>query len=615
LWLTDIAKFFILSAPGFLFLFSAPASEVFASFTNVTHLAGLDRHQLIPFAQGGGVALADYDNDGDLDLFLPFLVKGQNRFFQNNGNGTFKDITGQIRVRGVMGAYFADFDNDSDLDLLTTNFNEPNSLYKNNGDGSFTEVTASSGLGHKTEGTFSAAIGDYDQDGDLDIFVVNTSLYIDQFYLNNGDGTFVDVSAKVGLNDSGDYGLAVCALDFDNDGFLDIYVANDFGDDVLYHNNRDGTFTDVSKRADISKPYNAMGVAVGDYDNDLDLDLYVTNGGPNVLYRNNGDGTFTNVAKETGVEDPEGIGWGTVFFDYDNDGFLDLYVVNGDILAIKPEGNSDWPNKSGPNKLYRNQGNGAFEDVTKKEGVGKAGKGRGVAVGDIDNDGFLDIYVVNVDRHGVLYRNNGNQNHWLQIKPQNAYLSLWLGARVKLIAGGLSQLREIYASDSYLSQSSTTAHFGLGQNRKAEIVEISWPNGFIQRLTDIAADRALVVAPTPGPGGVAIETANQRPSVYDDFLNRFALYQNYPNPFNTETWIPFQLAKDAEVQVEIYDVSGRLVRGLQLGIKSKGVYFEKDKAAFWDGNNEAGEKVASGVYFYCLKAGEFASTKKMLTLK
>jgi hypothetical protein len=601
--------FLLLSVPCPLF----PIPHSSASFTDVTHLAGLDRYPVIHFdTAGGGAALADYDNDGDLDLFLPFFVENQSRFFQNKGDGTFKDISGKIGVRGIMGAYFADFDNDGDLDLFTTNFSKPNSLYKNIGNGSFTNVTSSSGVGNKIGDTFSAAIGDFDKDGDLDIFVLNYLFYPDQFYRNNGDGTFLDVSTKVGLNDLEDYGLAVCSLDYDNDGFLDIYVANDFGDDVLYHNNKDGTFTDVSKQAGISKPYNAMGVAVGDYDNDMDLDIYVTNGGPNVLYKNNGDGTFTNVAKEAGVEDREGIGWGAVFFDYDNDGFLDLYVVNGDLFTSKPKENPDWPDKSGPNKLYRNRGDGAFEDVTEKEGVGDSGKGRGVAVGDIDNDGFLDIYVVNLDRHGVLYRNNGNRNHWLQIKPQNAYLSLWVGARIKVIADGFSQMREVYAADSYLSQSSLTASFGLGKNRQADLVEIYWPNGFIQTLTDIAANQVLVVVPTPE--AVTIEAAIKHPTIYDA-LSRFSLYQNYPNPFNAETWIPFQLALDSEVQLEIYDISGRLIRRLQLGTKSAGRYFEKGEAAFWDGKSEADDQVASGIYFYCLKAEAFTAVRKMLLVK
>jgi len=318
--------------------------ESSASFTDVTRSTGLERGEVVHIdSSAHGVAWADYDNDGDLDIYLPYRFE-LSRFFQNNGDGTFSDVTEKMGIWGYMSACFADYDNDGDLDLLVTNFARPNALYQNNGDGTFTDVTARSGVGDQRGDTYGITFGDYDKDGDLDFYVTSYEFYPDQFYRNNGDGTFTNLSEVVGLKNVEERGLGVCSLDYDNDGDLDIYVANDFGNDVLYQNLGNGTFRDVSLEAGIKGPYNAMGVAAGDYDNDGDLDIYITNGGTNVLHRNNGDGTFTDVAKAAGVEDTPGIGWGAMFFDYDNDGDLDLYVVNGDLANVgKIPGNPTWP--------------------------------------------------------------------------------------------------------------------------------------------------------------------------------------------------------------------------------------------------------------------------------
>ncbi len=588
--------------------------EASPSFTNVTHLAGLDKYEVVHIDSAAhGVALADYDNDGDLDIYLPYYSE-HSRFFQNNGDGTFSDVTEKIGIWGYMGACFADYDNDGDLDVFVTNFIRPNALYQNNGDGAFTDVTAWSGVGDHRGDTMGITFGDYDKDGNLDFYVTSYELYPDGFYRNNGDGTFTNLSEVVGFNNLEARSLGVCSLDYDNDGDLDIYVAHDFGDDVLYQNQGNGTFRDVSLDAGIKGPYNAMGVAVGDYDNDGDLDIYVTNGGFNVLYRNNGDGTFTDVAKEVGVEDRYGIGWGTMFFDYDNDGDLDLYVVNGGLENVgKIPGNPSWPEKSGPNVLYRNNGDGTFTDVSELEGVGDDGKGRGGAVGDYDNDGDLDIYVVNLNKHGILYRNNGNSNHWLQVKPQNADLSAWVGTRVKVIAGSLSQIREIEAGSSYISQNSLVAAFGLGQHTRAEVVEIRWSNGAVQRLTDVAADQVLVVK-HPETKAVSVEPTGLKLTSWGH-IRRYALYPNYPNPFNPETWIPFQLGADANVKIEIYNVQGELIRTLNLGRKRAGDYLSQSQAAYWDGKGEGGEEVASGLYFYRLTAMPAVSREKWTSVR
>ena len=606
----------VISIFSLVFIIFANAGSASAAFTNVTHEAGLDRYGVVHVdSTGHGVALADYDNDGDLDIYIPDQSE-HSRFFKNNGDGTFSDMTTQMGLFGYKGACFVDYDNDADLDVFITNFLEANMLYQNNGSGQFIDMTPSSGIDDNRGDTFSMTFGDYDRDGDLDLYVISNLFYPDQFYQNNGNGTFTNRSADVGFKYVEEHGLAVCSLDYDNDGDIDIYVANDFGDDVLYQNQGDGTFRDVSSKAGISKPYNSMGVAAGDYDNDLDLDIYVTNGGTNCLYRNNGNGTFTDVAKAAGVEDNFGIGWGTMFFDYDNDGDLDLYVVNGQLDNVgEIPCNPSWPKGlvSGPDVLYRNNGDGTFTNVSVLEGVSSDAKGRGGAIGDYDNDGDLDIYVVNIDKHDVLYRNEGSANHWLHLKPEYPYLSAWVNARIKVIAGDLQQIREIYAGSSYLSQESMVAAFGLGQRTRADVVEIRWPDGTVQTLTDVAVDQVLVLTP-PGAGVVAVEPTGLQLTTWGQ-VRRFALHPNYPNPFNPETWMPFQLGKDAEVKIDIYDISGKRIRTLALGHKRAGDYLKKSQAAYWDGKGKGGEAVASGIYFYQLTATSTLGVEKWTAMK
>lgn len=589
------------------------ANQVLADFTNVTRAAGLDRYEVDSFdSSAHGVAWADYDNDGDLDLYLPYRFKFS-RFWENNGNGTFSDVTKKMGITGYMSACFADYDKDGDLDLFVMNFLRPNALYKNNGDKTFSDVTPFSQIGDDRGDTYGITLGDYDKDGDLDFYVTSYLFYPDQFYGNNGDGTFTNLSDKLGFKNLEERGLGVMSLDYDNDRDLDIYVANDFGDDVLYQNQGDGTFRDVAKEVGIDLPFNAMGVTAGDYDNDLDLDIYVTNGGTNVLYRNNGDGTFTDVAKEAGVEDRPGIGWGTSFLDYDNDGDLDLYVVNGSLENVgKIPGNPSWPDRSGPNVLYRNNGDGTFTDVSEVEGVKDDGKGRGSSIGDYDNDGDLDIYVVNINRHDALYRNEGNPNHWLQIKPRANYQSLWIGTRIKAIAGDLKQIREIRAGSSYVSQESMVAAFGLGGYNTVDEIEIRWPNGTIQTLQNIKADQLLVVTPESWTIQTQVKPSGLKLTKWGK-VRRLALHPNYPNPFNPETWIPFQLAEKAEIKIEVYNIHGQRIRILKLGEKKPGLYLTQSQAAYWDGKNEGGEKVSSGVYFYRLIATDDNSQQQQST--
>jgi len=376
-------------------------------FSDVTDIAGVGCT-----GSSRGVAWGDYDNDGDLDLYVANYNEA-NVLYRNNGDGTFTDVTSEAGVGCISHSYgvaWGDYDNDGDLDLYVANYGA-NVLYRNNGDGTFTDVTSEAGVSC-TGSSLGVAWGDYDNDGDLDLYVAN-HYEANVLYKNNGDGTFTDVTGAAGVGCTGSsYGVAWG--DYDNDGDLDLYVTN-YEANVLYRNNGDGTFTDVTSEAGVSCTGSSRGVAWGDYDNDGDLDLYVANyNEANVLYRNNGDGTFTDVTSEAGVGctgHSLGVAWG----DYDNDGDLDLYVTN-----------------DGANVLYRNNGDGTFTMVG--AGVGCTGSSYGVAWGDYDNDGHLDLYVANSGAN-VLYRNNGNLNHWLQIRLHGTISNRSaIGTKVKVIA-------------------------------------------------------------------------------------------------------------------------------------------------------------------------------------
>ena len=323
-----------------------------------------------------------------------------------------------------------------------------------------------------------AAWGDYDNDGNLDIYIANEGPP-NVLYRNNGDGTFTNVARQAGVADINDGG-GVAFGDYDDDGDLDLCVANLFGaPNVLYRNNGDGTFTDVTAFAGVGDSGNGHGVVFADYDNDLDMDILLINQGEaNVLYRNNGDGTFTDISREAGIVGP-GPTRGVAVGDLDNDGDLDIYMANTNRANI----------------LYSNNGDGTFSDITLNAGVGDTGGGLGVALGDYDNDNDLDIYVVNWDHQAnFLYRNNGNEDNWLQVKTVGTVSNkAAIGTRVKVIAGELAQMREVSGGSGFCSQDSLPVEFGLGKRAKADRIEIRWPSGIVQTLTDVPANQTLTV--------------------------------------------------------------------------------------------------------------------------
>lgn len=580
------------------------------TFTNVTKEAGLEGTPI----QGSSPVWGDYDNDGDLDLYVAysdwgFWTMGPDVFYRNNGNGTFTDVTKKAGLEKNKGACphasFLDYDNDGYLDLYLCNSTEVDDrilLYHNNGDGTFTDVTENAGINIDWF-SWSSGFADYDNDGDLDIYIT-LGRKNNVFYENNGDGTFSDATDKAGLGDDSRE-ANVASGDYDNDGDMDIYIANGIAANkptVLYHNNGDGTFTDVANKAGVNDNRSEHTVAFFDYDNDGDLDIYKVGGiSPSYLYRNNGDGTFTDVANKAGVWLSNGER--LTVADYDNDGYMDIFVMQ-------------W-NK--PRILYHNNGDGTFTDVAKEVGVNAQGKAGGCAFADYDNDGNLDLYVANIGGTDALYRNNSNDNNWLHIKAIGIRSNKGgVGARVMVRAGELSMIREINPGCSR-GYNVLTAYFGLGQNTKAESVEIRWPSGQVDVYNSINANQRITVKEGVSwrrgfVGEGAVRKMGRIPTTFGE-IKRSALLQNFPNPFNPETWIPYQLAEPVEVTIRIYSQSGQLVRTLRLGHKKAGIYLSKSHTGYWDGRNEASEFVASGVYFYQLEGGDFCQSRRMAVLK
>jgi hypothetical protein len=560
---------------GVFILTAAAAATSDRWFEDVTVKAGIDakhtnRSFHNPYAKimagytalGASATVADYDGDGFDDVFVTDSKEGgKNHLYHNNGNFTFTDVAenagvanGNDKNNATADALWFDYNNDGKPDLLVIRFGH-NQLYQNLGNGKFKDVTKAAGL-DRYMNAITAVAFDYDRDGQLDLFVGSyfqpTNLFdpdsprffpesfetanngggVTVFH-NNGNGTFTDVTDKVGLKTSG-WTLDLGHADADNDGFDDLYVACDFGTDRFFHNNGNGTFTDITEKAIGFDTKKGMNVDWADYDNDGLLDIYVTNitddymREGNFLWHNNGNLTFTDVSHETGT-DETGWGWGAKFFDYDNDGWMDLYVVNGWVSAgkesyvpdifqmvIKPgidfADARNWPpmgNKtlSGYEKkrLFHNEKGQIFKDEAARHGVDSVKDGRGIAVADFDNDGRLDLFVANANSEPYLYRNTApgpNQpggNHWAAFALQGTRSNKTaVGAQVRLTAGGMTRLQFINGGNSFAGQSSSRVHFGLGDVTKIDQIEVRWPAGEKEVFTNVTADKLNTIVEGSG---------------------------------------------------------------------------------------------------------------------
>jgi hypothetical protein len=515
------------------------AAEV-PQLTDITEAAGIDwRHSIgdhalsnIVESTGAGCVFFDYDGDGDLDLYL---VNGSyhpefshargrrlagrlhNALYRNDGDGTFTDVTKKAGVGDAgygMAAVTADYDNDGDADLFVTNYGR-DSLYRNNGDGSFSDVTDEAGVGD-SRFTVGASFFDFDRDGHLDLYVGGYLSFdpdyryyfaaeafpgplsyrgqADTLYRNRGDGTFENVTAAAGVGNPDGRAMGVAACDIDDDGDDDLFVANDGMENYFFRNQGNGSFENVALATGTAFGQNgeatsAMGPEFGDFDLDGLVDLFVPDMGYGCLYRNTGKGWFEEKSALLGVASVLGqyTSWSGNFLDIDNDGWLDIFVVNGDAHHLEPEEDT---------LLLNRQGKG-FEDVSAKTGDALAAKfvGRGSASGDFDNDGDLDLLVLNLDNRPRLLRNDiGNSNHWLELRLVGTTSNRdAVGARVRLSADGRTQIRDVRTSSGYLSQSDPRLHFGLGSSAVVDRIEISWPSGTVQQLSKIAADQQLTI--------------------------------------------------------------------------------------------------------------------------
>ncbi|HJU56027.1 MAG TPA: CRTAC1 family protein [Pyrinomonadaceae bacterium] len=526
------------------------------TFVNVAGKAGITartiygderKNRYLLETTGSGAAFIDYDNDGWEDIFL---VNGTrldgvagagaptNRLYRNNGNSTFTDVTaraGLVRSGWGQSVCVGDYDNDGFDDLFVSSFGK-NALYRNNGNGSFSEVGAAAGVANnRTRWGSGSAFVDYDRDGHLDLFVASyidldlksaplpetgPCLYkgvmvacgppglaggVNALYRNNGDGSFTDVSEKAGITKAnGTYGLGVLVADFDNDGWPDIYVANDSSPAALYHNNKNGTFTDVGVEAGCAfsvdgKPQAGMGVTAGDYDRDGWLDIFKTNfaGDTSSLYHNVGKGIFDDVTFAAGVGvNTRWLGWGCGFVDVDNNGWLDVFLVNGHVYP-EVEKLTTEAGYAQRKVLYRNLQNGRFADVSEQVGgaVIEPTPARGCAFGDFDNDGRMDILINPVNAVPELLRAESvNQNNWLKIKTIGTKSNrAGIGARIKCVTSDGSQIDEVRSGGSYYSQNDRRVHFGLGSNRKVKSIEIRWPSGQVDTLNETAANQLIIV--------------------------------------------------------------------------------------------------------------------------
>ena len=497
---------------------------------------------------GSGACWLDYDGDGWLDLYLvngSTLARLQgkapsdtsNHLYRNLHNGTFADVTAKAGVAGRgwgFGCVAADYDNDGHVDLLVTNFGA-NILYRNRGDGTFSDVTAHAGVAGGEIWHAGAAFADYDRDGYLDLFVpgyldfdakapefktcefrgvkvhacgpIGYRGAPDALYHNNGDGTFTDVTAAAGVTDRKLYfGFQAVWEDFDNDGWPDLFVGNDSNPNYLYRNKGDGTFEEIGVRSGVAfsadgKEMSSMGVAVGDYDHDGWMDIFITTfaGDNYTLFHNDGGGFFSDVSYPAGVGEPTVpyLGWATAFFDYDNDGHPDLFCANGHVYP-EVQGRIRETYRQ-PLQLLRNLGNGKFTDFSEKAGFRAIGpvSARGGAYADFDNDGDLDLVISVIDARPLLLLNDATERtpgaHWLRLKLEGVKSNRGgIGARVKVTAGGRTQTASPRAGEGYLSSNDPRLHFGLGAASTAD-VEVSWPSGARSRHKGLAAGREYVI--------------------------------------------------------------------------------------------------------------------------
>jgi len=540
------------ATPEFPFNFVDVAER--AGLSEVITYGGIERKKYIIETNGCGVAFFDYDGDGWMDVLLlngtrlEGFPKGQeptNRLYRNNRDGTFADVTnksGLRRVGWASSVCVGDYDNDGDEDLFITYWGQ-NVLYRNNGDGTFADATQRAGLGTKgTRWGSGCTLIDYDRDGDLDLFVANYLKFdlaaapehgkglnctwkgipvncgpkglptdVNLLYRNDGDGRFTDVSESSGVAKvQGRYSMTAVTTDYDNDGWTDIYVACDSTASTLYRNNHDGTFTDVALESgsaynEDGQPQAGMGVTAGDYNADSLPDLFKTHFSDDlpILYKNVKGQFFEDASRAAGFEHTRYVQWGTGFADFDNDTWPDLFIVTGNVYPEVEKFFKEYPHRS-PRLVYRNTGAGRFVDLSAQSGPGVSAQhsSRGCAFGDYDNDGDIDILIMNMNERPSLLRNdyittanrNRPSNNWLKLKLIGTKSNRSaIGARVTLKIDSQARMQEVTSQTSYYSHNDLRLHFGLGAHRKVDALEIRWPNGQTEKIAGLSGNQIVTI--------------------------------------------------------------------------------------------------------------------------
>ena len=527
-----------------VFLFFFPTVNAQISFEDVANEIGT-AYSYGTSTWGGGVSFADFDNDGWDDLTFA-SEEGTEIYFLKNNDGIFNSIS----LNGISNTFktkqviWVDYDNDGDQDFFVTGFEGVNKFYKNDGDMNFTDISSTIGFFQTDLFTYGVSFADMDNDGDLDAFISNRDGVADDqrnYLYRNDEGTYIDITASAGLSMSSHLSFCSIIFDYNNDGFQDIYISNDKPDNlnILYKNNGDGTFDDVSEYSGAGIGINAMTTTIGDYNNDGWFDIYITNTPEgNELLRNNGDGTFTNVAEATATTF-NSVGWGAVFLDADSDGLLDLYVssdFDGSVGSFLSAAFYHQQN----NETFIIPENIGFQDDTRKSYTN--------AIGDIDNDGKPDIVVGNDIEPNFLWANTTvNENNWLKVKLEGVISNRdGIGNTIEINIDGQSQYRYTLAGEGYLSQNSFYEFFGMGNATEVDYVKVTWTaTGEIEIINNIAANQAIIIK--EGSGVLSSENNLKETA-----------FRVYPNPSSNGIF-KLSVLNQEKVSVQVFDISGRLM--------------------------------------------------------
>ena len=526
----------------FLFFISNVSAQI--SFEDVANDIGT-AYSYGTSTWGGGVSFADFDNDGWDDLTFA-TEEGTEIYFLKNNDGIFNSVS----LNGISNTFktkqviWIDYDNDGDQDFFVTGFEGVNKFYKNEGDMNFTDISSTIGFFQTDLFTYGVSFADMDNDGDLDAFISNRDGEADDqrnyLYIND-EGTYIDITESAGLSMSSHLSFCSIIFDYNKDGFQDIYISNDKPDNlnILYKNNGDGTFDDVSEYSGAGIGINAMTTTIGDYNNDGWFDIYITNTPEgNELLRNNGDGTFTNVAEATATTF-NSVGWGAVFLDADSDGLLDLYVssdFDGSVGSFLSAAFYHQQN----NETFSIPQNIGFQDDTRKSYTN--------AIGDIDNDGKPDIVVGNDIEPNFLWANKTvNENNWLKVKLEGVISNRdGIGNTIEINIDGQSQYRYTLAGEGYLSQNSFYEFFGMGNATEVDYVKVTWTaTGETEIITNIAANQAIIIK----EGNGILSTENNL---------KDTAFSIYPNPSSNGIF-KLSVLNQEKVSIQVFDISGRLI--------------------------------------------------------